>query len=160
METLRRPGVFTGLCVSAMVTAALLGILYFGWRVAGLPFVPFDMFDWLTRVLPGRVIAFGIGSMVTMIRALNLGPTAATAKNLGHLEIRLAVSVGQTHFYRAVLRGKRYAADRYAQSGRAGRSHGTVHQVNDAVTKALPKIPGTSANANRHLQQALARVVS
>jgi hypothetical protein len=74
MEILRRPGVFTGLFVSAMVTAALLGILYFGWRVAGLPFVPFDMFDWLTRVLPGRVIAFGIGAMVTMIRALNVGP--------------------------------------------------------------------------------------
>jgi DMSO/TMAO reductase YedYZ molybdopterin-dependent catalytic subunit len=63
-----------------MVTAALLGVLYFGWRVAGLPFVPFDTFDWLTRVLPGRIIAFSIGAMVTIIRALNLGPTAATAK--------------------------------------------------------------------------------
>lgn len=79
MKTLR-PGILSGLFVSAMVTAALLGILYFGWRVAGLPFVPFDTFDWLTRVLPGRIIAFSIGAMVTIIRALNLGPTAATAK--------------------------------------------------------------------------------
>ncbi len=37
-------------------------------------------FDWQTRVLPGRVIALGIGSMVAVIRALQLGPTATTAK--------------------------------------------------------------------------------
>src|SRR5215472_2572601 len=80
MKALRRPGVFSVLFVSAMITGALLGILYFGWRAAGLPFVPFDTFDWLTRVLPGRIIAFGIGTMVTVIRALHLGPTSATAK--------------------------------------------------------------------------------
>jgi len=45
-----------------------------------MPFVPFDTFDWLTRVLPGRLIAFGIGAMVNIIRALNVGPIAATAK--------------------------------------------------------------------------------
>jgi hypothetical protein len=31
------------------------------WKVAGLPFVPFDVFDWMTRILPGQVLAFGIG---------------------------------------------------------------------------------------------------
>jgi DMSO/TMAO reductase YedYZ molybdopterin-dependent catalytic subunit len=75
-----RPGIVGGLFVAAMLTAALIGIFFFAWRTAGLPFVPFDMFDFETRVLPGRVIAFGIGSMVTVIRALNLGPTATTAK--------------------------------------------------------------------------------
>lgn len=70
----------TGLFVSAMVTAALLAVVYFAWRVIGLPFVPFDVFDWLTRVLPGPVIAFGISTMVSVIRALNLGPTATAAK--------------------------------------------------------------------------------
>jgi hypothetical protein len=63
-----------------MVTSALFGVLYFAWKVAGLPFAPFDTFDWLARVLPGRVIAFGIGTTVTVIRALNLGPIYATAK--------------------------------------------------------------------------------
>jgi DMSO/TMAO reductase YedYZ molybdopterin-dependent catalytic subunit len=77
---MRRPGILAGLFVAAMLTAALIAIFFFGWRVAGLPFVPFNMFDWLTRVLPGRVIEFGIGVMVTVIRGLNLGPTAATAK--------------------------------------------------------------------------------
>jgi DMSO/TMAO reductase YedYZ molybdopterin-dependent catalytic subunit len=79
MET-RRPGILSGLFVTAMMTAALIGIFFSGWRVAGLSFVPFDTFDWLTRLLPGRLIAFGIGSMVTVIRSLHLGPTATTAK--------------------------------------------------------------------------------
>jgi len=75
-----RPGIVGGLSVAAMLTAALMGIFFFAWRAAGLPFVPFDTFDWQTRVLPGRIIAFGIGSMVTVIRALKLGPTSTTAK--------------------------------------------------------------------------------
>jgi DMSO/TMAO reductase YedYZ molybdopterin-dependent catalytic subunit len=76
----RHAGISGGLFVAAMLTAALIGVFFFGWRVAGLPFVPFDSFDALTRVLPGRLIAFGIGTMVTVIRGLNLGPTAETAK--------------------------------------------------------------------------------
>src|SRR5919106_3873966 len=76
----RRPRVLAGLLVAAMLTAALTGILFFARRVAGLPFVPFDTFDWLTRVLPGRLIAFGIGTMVSVIRLLNLGPISSTAK--------------------------------------------------------------------------------
>lgn len=87
---LRQPNILSGLFVAAMVTAALIGILFFAWKVAGLPFVPFDAFDALTRVLPGRVIAFGIGTMVTAIRALNLGPTAETAKTA---EQAMAISV-------------------------------------------------------------------
>jgi sulfite oxidase len=78
--TTSRHSIRRDLFVVASVTAALIGVLYFGWKVAGLPFVPFDLFDQLTRVLPGRVIALGIGIMVTAIRALNLGPTSETTK--------------------------------------------------------------------------------
>jgi len=73
-----------GLFVTSMVTAALVGILFAGWKIAGLPFVPFDSFDWLTRVLPGRVLGFGIGIMVDVIRTLHLGPTSETAKTVEH----------------------------------------------------------------------------
>src|SRR4029077_3401006 len=68
------------LFVAAMVTASLIAVLFLGWRVVGLPFAPFDVFDWTTRVLPGRVIAFGIHTMVAVIRGLHLGSTATTAK--------------------------------------------------------------------------------
>ena len=80
MNAAKDTGVGAGLFVAAMVTATLIAILYFGWTVIGLPFAPFDLFDWMTRVLPGRVITFGIHTMVAVIRGLHLGPTATTAK--------------------------------------------------------------------------------
>jgi DMSO/TMAO reductase YedYZ molybdopterin-dependent catalytic subunit len=76
----RGPGLLAGALVGAMLTAALIAVFYAAWRSAGLPFVPFDVFDWMTRVLPGRLIAFSISTMVSIIRALNLGPTSVVAK--------------------------------------------------------------------------------
>src|SRR5215468_7146155 len=75
-----RPGILSGAVVGVMLTAALIGVFYLAWRLAGFPFVAFDVFDWMARTLPGSVIAFGIDAMVSVIRALHLGPTAETAK--------------------------------------------------------------------------------
>ena len=66
-----RPGLVTGVLIAAMLTASLIAFFYLAWRVAGFPFVPFDVFGWMTRILPGQVLAAGIGAMVTVIRALN-----------------------------------------------------------------------------------------
>src|SRR5260370_14726111 len=74
------PGLVTGALVAAMLTASLIAVFYLAWRVAGFPFVPFDVFDWMTRLLAGQALAAGTGAMVTVIRALNPGPTAADAK--------------------------------------------------------------------------------
>jgi DMSO/TMAO reductase YedYZ molybdopterin-dependent catalytic subunit len=63
-----------------LLTAPLIAIFYAGYGLAGLSFVPFSIFDWTTRVLPGRVVTFGIETMVRIIRGLNLGTTSATAK--------------------------------------------------------------------------------
>ncbi len=63
-----------------MLTAALIALLFLARQLAGLPFVPFDVFDWTARALPGDVITFGIDSMVAIIRGLDLGPTSAVAK--------------------------------------------------------------------------------
>ena len=90
MKAARDRGFMSSLFVAASMSVALIAVLFFGWKVAGLPFVPFDAFDALTRVLPGRLIAFGIRTMVTVIRGLNLGPTAETAKAAEQL---MAVSI-------------------------------------------------------------------
>ncbi len=74
------PGILQGALAGAMLTAALIAVFYAGWRLADLPFVPFDLFDWLTRVLPGAIIEFVIGIMVSAIRGLHLGPTSVVAK--------------------------------------------------------------------------------
>src|SRR5580693_3463843 len=55
-----RPGLVTGSLVAAMLTASLISVFYLAWKAAGLPFVPFDVFDWMTRILPGQVIAVDV----------------------------------------------------------------------------------------------------
>jgi DMSO/TMAO reductase YedYZ molybdopterin-dependent catalytic subunit len=77
---MRKPGLWTGTLVGAFLTAPLVAVFYLGWELAGLPFVPFHFFDWTARMLPGRVITFGIDSMVKAIRALGIADTASAAK--------------------------------------------------------------------------------
>ena len=60
--------------------AASVAVTYLGHRLAGLPYLPFDVFDWLARTLPGGLVAHTIDAMVAVIRGLRLGPTASTAK--------------------------------------------------------------------------------
>jgi hypothetical protein len=57
MKALRSAGFLSALFASAMLTATLIGILFFAWRAAGLPFVPFDVFDRMTRLPPGRLLS-------------------------------------------------------------------------------------------------------
>lgn len=77
---MRRPGFLSGAWVGALLTAALTGVLFAAGGLAGGPFVPFDLFDWLARVLPGPVVTFGIDTMVDAIVLLNLGSVSEVAK--------------------------------------------------------------------------------
>lgn len=78
--TLRKPGLLAGALIGGLLTAPLVAVFYAGWKLAGLPFPPFNLFDWTARILPGRVITFGIDSMVKAIRALGIADTASAAK--------------------------------------------------------------------------------
>jgi hypothetical protein len=71
---------FWGGLAGLILTAPLTALFYAGYGLAGFSFVPFSIFDWTTRLLPGQVITFGIETMVRIIRVLNLGATSATAK--------------------------------------------------------------------------------
>ena len=82
---MKRISVGVGLLVGALVTVPLMAILYLATQVGGLPFSPFDFFNWLARILPGNVITLGIDAMVSLITALNLGETSSTAKLLEQL---------------------------------------------------------------------------
>jgi DMSO/TMAO reductase YedYZ molybdopterin-dependent catalytic subunit len=63
--------------------------------LAGLPFVPFDTFDWLARVLPGSLVTTGIDSMVSVIRSLGIEEISSTAKGLEQaMAVALALLVG------------------------------------------------------------------
>jgi DMSO/TMAO reductase YedYZ molybdopterin-dependent catalytic subunit len=58
--------------------------LALGSRLLDLPFVPFDIFDWMARTLPGGLIRFVIESMVTIIKFLQgflpIGDISTAAK--------------------------------------------------------------------------------
>jgi DMSO/TMAO reductase YedYZ molybdopterin-dependent catalytic subunit len=77
---MRKPGILTGALVGAILTAPLIAIFFLAGQFVGLPFVPFDVFDWVGRTLPGPIITFGIDTIVTVIRTFNLGETSSAAK--------------------------------------------------------------------------------
>ena len=58
----------------------LVAIFYLGYRLTALPFPPFNLFDWQTRILPGSVLAKGINTMVHVIGWTHATDTSRVAK--------------------------------------------------------------------------------
>jgi DMSO/TMAO reductase YedYZ molybdopterin-dependent catalytic subunit len=79
---MRRLSIFSGALIGGLVSLPLIALSYLGARLAGLPFIAFDLFEWLARVLPGRLVIGSIETMVKAIQFLNLGPLSSTAKLL------------------------------------------------------------------------------
>jgi len=126
-----KPGFVTGALVAAMLTASLISVFYFAWKVAGLPFIPFDVFDWMTRILPGQVLAVGISAMVTVIRVFNLGPTAAAAKTAEH-----AIAIAGV-FFTGLIAGTILFSITQALRGRYARTLGLALGIAMGVPVAL-----------------------
>lgn len=61
-----------GLLIGLLLTLPLTTLSYLGNQWVGLPYIPFSIFDWMTRVLPGDVITFGIDLMIDTMRFLNI----------------------------------------------------------------------------------------
>ncbi|HEY5169516.1 MAG TPA: molybdopterin-dependent oxidoreductase [Thermoleophilia bacterium] len=61
----------TGLAAGALLGAALLGVFALG-SLAGLTNAAYSLFEWLTRVLPGRVVIFGLETTLRTLEALGL----------------------------------------------------------------------------------------
>ncbi len=77
-----RTKILLGGLLGLLVTAALLAVSYAASmeKTFGFPYVAYDVFDQLARVLPGDLLTFGIDTMVDAIIALNVGETDDTAK--------------------------------------------------------------------------------
>jgi len=61
----------TGLAAGALLAAALLGVFALG-SLVGLPNVAFSVFEWLVRVLPGRLVIFGLEATLRVLEGLGL----------------------------------------------------------------------------------------
>lgn len=71
-----------GALIGGLTSIPLIALLYLGEQVMGLAFVPFDIFDWLARVLPGSLITMGIDSIVGVVTTFGLGATDSSAKQI------------------------------------------------------------------------------
>ena len=98
-----------GVLCGALVTIALTAVLYLANQLAGTPFVPYDLFDWMARVLPGAIVTFGIDLMIDVLRALDVS-VAGTAKTAERVMavgqfLLLGTAAGVLFFVIARLRG-------------------------------------------------------
>lgn len=100
----------TGLAVGALATAVLLGIFVLGAMI-GTPSVPFAFFDWLVRVLPGRMVTFGLETTLRALEGLGFDIKVATKAAEAVLAIFTlfiaGVLVGLIFFLVARLRSRR-----------------------------------------------------
>src|SRR3972149_9031341 len=70
----------TGAALGSLVGLPYLAILSAGQQIARLPLVPVDLFEWLTRLLPGGVVTLGLEGMINLLHALQLGPPSIFGK--------------------------------------------------------------------------------
>ncbi|MCZ7545627.1 MAG: hypothetical protein M5R40_19840 [Anaerolineae bacterium] len=72
--------ILTGALIGLAFSIALTAVFFAGEQVAGLPFPPFDVFDWTARIEQlGGLITFGIEAMIAVITALG-GDLSAASK--------------------------------------------------------------------------------
>jgi hypothetical protein len=74
------PGMLDGALVGLLVTAPLIAISGLAYQLAGLAFVPFDLFGFVRNVAPGRLLIASIELMKNAIEMLHLGRVDTTAK--------------------------------------------------------------------------------
>ena len=110
---MKRLRIGTGALSGALLTATLMGLMYLADELAGLPFIPYDLFDWITRVLPGAVVTFGIDLMIDamLLASISVADSAKTAeKVLAILQFFSMGVVGGALFF-AFVRQRRARPD-------------------------------------------------
>ena len=96
-----------GLLVGALLAAPLVSLLYLLHTAFATPFTPFDLFDAVVRLLPGRIVSFGIDSMVRVLMFLGLSLSASSkaAEQIQAIGMFLSVCALASGIFFAVLTG-------------------------------------------------------
>ena len=81
---MRKLSLGTGAITGGLLTAALTGLMYLTNKLVDLPFIPYEFFDWITRVLPGGLVTFGIDLMIDSMLMINMSvaDSAKTAEQI------------------------------------------------------------------------------
>jgi DMSO/TMAO reductase YedYZ molybdopterin-dependent catalytic subunit len=71
-----------GALVGGLLTASMISLMYLADQIVGLPFAPFDLFNWIAGMLPGAVVTFGIDLMIDamLLLGINVADTAKLAE--------------------------------------------------------------------------------
>ena len=69
---MKKPAISTGILVSVLLTLPLIVLMYLADVLLDMVFAPFDLFNWIARVLPGPIITFGIDLMIDSMRLLGI----------------------------------------------------------------------------------------
>jgi len=77
---MKRNAILVGILLGLLTSLPVIFMMALGMNLAGLPFAPFNLFDFLARVLPGALLTFGIDLMVSIITVLKTDSTSASAK--------------------------------------------------------------------------------
>jgi DMSO/TMAO reductase YedYZ molybdopterin-dependent catalytic subunit len=127
---MRKPSLRFGALAGFVTSLPVIALLYLGQQLAGLAFVPFDLFDLTARILPGDIITFGIDLIVRLVTSLNLGATDTTAKTIEQLMALAIFAITGAAFGLIVAWVKGYSArDDSRQEPVAGLVAGVVAYV-------------------------------
>lgn len=112
---MRQPNFLWGGLVGGLLTAPLVALLYLGDQLLGLPFLPFDLFDWITRVMPGPLVTFGIDLMIdTMLfLGLDVADVAKTAEQISAVLIFLVIGAVTGAIFFSFLRWRKIEPDTF-----------------------------------------------
>jgi DMSO/TMAO reductase YedYZ molybdopterin-dependent catalytic subunit len=108
VNALGKSGLGPGAAAAVLLTPPLLGLMYLLDQLLGVPFVPFALFDWISRVLPGPVVTFGLDLMIDGIGlvGLDVADVAKTAEQaMAILLVFFTCVVAGAAFF-AVLKGR------------------------------------------------------
>jgi len=94
METRRQPGFLWGALVGLIITPPLMALLFIGQSLANLPFLPFEIFDWVGRTLPGPLVTFGIDSIVDTLIAFGFGSDLDSAAKTSEQILAILIFLG------------------------------------------------------------------
>jgi DMSO/TMAO reductase YedYZ molybdopterin-dependent catalytic subunit len=77
---MNKPNILTGALVGGGLMIAVIAIFAAGATLFGLPFVPFDLFDWMVRTLQTELVPRMVQFMSSVIITLQLGRVDTVAK--------------------------------------------------------------------------------
>jgi DMSO/TMAO reductase YedYZ molybdopterin-dependent catalytic subunit len=113
---MKKRAIALGALTGGLLTSALTAVMYLTNQWPGLPFVPFDLFNWVTRILPGNLVTFGIDTMINMLLFLgvNVAQSAKTAERTSAILQFLAIGVVVGALYFFIMQARRSKGDRNA----------------------------------------------